>query len=138
MRARALLLLLLLSSLLLQGHCFADTEFGGKRRLPAYKNVPAAVFSDPSVGAVGLTQEEAVAQYRDVTIFKTSFRPMLNTLTAPPPAAELVEAGRAVLLRDDDAEDARRCVVVVTVVVTLTVFIVGVVNGEGTSLPVIV
>jgi len=66
-----------------EGHCFADTEFGGKERFPNYSNIPAAVFSSPPLATVGMTQEEAIATVDDVTVFKTSFRPMQNTLAAP-------------------------------------------------------
>lgn len=68
-----------------EGHCFADKEFGGMEdRMPGYETIPAAVFSNPPLATVGMTQEEAVAEIEDVTVFKTSFRPMMNTLTKPP------------------------------------------------------
>eukprot|EP00181_Compsopogon_caeruleus_P003452 CAMPEP_0184678290 /NCGR_PEP_ID=MMETSP0312-20130426/1032_1 /TAXON_ID=31354 /ORGANISM="Compsopogon coeruleus, Strain SAG 36.94" /LENGTH=485 /DNA_ID=CAMNT_0027126931 /DNA_START=53 /DNA_END=1511 /DNA_ORIENTATION=- len=68
---------------LAEGHCFADTEFGGKSRSPVYEDIPTAVFSQPSLGTCGLTEEEARAKLGDdgVVIFKTAFRPMKHTLT---------------------------------------------------------
>ena len=46
-----------------------------------YTNVPSAVFSQPQIGTVGLTESEAVAEGRNVSIFRSKFRPMLNTLS---------------------------------------------------------
>ena len=62
------------------GHAFADTEFGGKPRPVDHETVATAVFSDPEVGCVGLTESEARAKYTSVDIYKTSFRPMKATL----------------------------------------------------------
>ena len=61
------------------GHAFADTEFGGKARPVDHEAVATAVFSDPEVGCVGLTESEARAKYA-VDIYKTKFRPMKATL----------------------------------------------------------
>lgn len=46
-----------------------------------YSDVPTAVFSQPPVGTVGLTEEQARDKYGDVHIYKTSFRAMKHTLT---------------------------------------------------------
>jgi glutathione reductase (NADPH) len=62
------------------GHAFADTEFGGKPRPVDHEAVATAVFSDPEVGCVGLTESEARVKYNSVDIYKTSFRPMKATL----------------------------------------------------------
>src|SRR5215470_16136252 len=42
-----------------EGHAFADTVFGGKATAVDHANVPTAVFSEPEVGAVGLTEAQA-------------------------------------------------------------------------------
>lgn len=62
------------------GHAFADTEFGDKPRPVDHEGVATAVFSDPEVGCVGLTESEARVTYSSVDIYKTSFRPMKATL----------------------------------------------------------
>jgi glutathione reductase (NADPH) len=62
------------------GHAFADTEFGGKPRPVDHESVATAVFSDPEVGCVGLTESEARVRYPSVDIYKTSFHPMKATL----------------------------------------------------------
>ena len=61
------------------GHAFADTEFGGKPRPVDHEAVATAVFSDPEVGCVGLTESEARTKYA-VDIYQTTFRPMKATL----------------------------------------------------------
>lgn len=48
-----------------------------------YSNIPTAVFCQPNIGTVGLTEEEAVAKYGadDLTLFESEFRGMKHTLT---------------------------------------------------------
>ncbi len=46
-----------------------------------YQNIPTAVFSQPPIGTVGLSEEQAVAQGYEVSIFESRFRPMKLTLT---------------------------------------------------------
>lgn len=64
-----------------EGHAFALTVFGGTPTSPALEPVPTAVFSNPPIGTVGLSETEAREQGYDVAIFKSSFRPMKYTLT---------------------------------------------------------
>ena len=64
-----------------EGHAFADTVFGGKPTRVDHTDVPTAVFSEPEVGTVGLTQAQACARLAKVDIYKTSFRPMKATLS---------------------------------------------------------
>ncbi|MEQ8349723.1 MAG: glutathione-disulfide reductase [Sneathiellaceae bacterium] len=64
-----------------EGHAFADTEFGGMDRKADHDNVPSAVFSQPSVGSVGLTEAEARKRYARLDIYRSTFTPMKNTLT---------------------------------------------------------
>jgi glutathione reductase (NADPH) len=64
-----------------EGHAFADTVFGGKPTPVDHSNIPTAVFSDPEVGAVGLTETQAVARFAKVDIYRTMFRPMKATLS---------------------------------------------------------
>ena len=42
-----------------EGHAFADTVFGGRPTAVDHANVPTAVFSEPEVGAIGMTEAEA-------------------------------------------------------------------------------
>ncbi len=68
----------------MEGHAFADTEFGNKPRKPDHRNVASAVFCQPEMSNVGLTEEEARRTLGEVTIFATRFRPMKATLTGNP------------------------------------------------------
>jgi len=64
-----------------EGHAFADTVYGGKPTPVDHSNVPTAVFSDPEVGVIGLTEGQAREQLRKVDVYKTTFRPMKATLS---------------------------------------------------------
>jgi len=64
-----------------EGHAFADTVYG-KRPTPVdHANVPSAVFTEPEVGVIGLTEAQARAEFDVVDVYKTSFRPMKATLS---------------------------------------------------------
>jgi glutathione reductase (NADPH) len=65
---------------LMEGHCFADTEFGGMDRPVEHANTPAAVFSQPPVGTVGLTEHDARDAGHEVVVYRSSFTPMKYTL----------------------------------------------------------
>jgi len=64
-----------------EGHAFADTVFGEKLTEVDHSKVPTAVFSEPEVGVIGLTETQAVEKLGKVDIYKTSFRPMKATLS---------------------------------------------------------
>jgi glutathione reductase (NADPH) len=64
-----------------EGHAFADTVYGGKSTPVDHTNVPTAVFSEPEVGVIGLTEQQAREQLAVVDVYKTSFRPMKATLS---------------------------------------------------------
>ena len=66
-----------------EGHAFADTVFGGRPRKMDHDLVPSAVFTQPELGTVGLTEEQA----RDrgpIEVFCTSFRPMRSLFAGRP------------------------------------------------------
>ncbi|MEP9378269.1 glutathione-disulfide reductase [Aquabacter sp. CN5-332] len=64
-----------------EGHAVADSLFGGKPWTVDHALVATAVFSDPEVGTVGLTEAAARKQGRALDIYKTSFRPLKATLS---------------------------------------------------------
>ncbi|MBX9775945.1 MAG: glutathione-disulfide reductase [Xanthobacteraceae bacterium] len=64
-----------------EGHAFADTVFGGKPVKVDHADVPTAVFSEPELGVIGLTETQAAERYPRVDVYKTSFRPMKATLS---------------------------------------------------------
>ncbi len=63
-----------------EGHAFADTQFGGTPRTVDYDNIPSAVFSNPPIGAVGMTEAEARNRLGTAKIYTSDFRPMKNVL----------------------------------------------------------
>ncbi|MFL6802637.1 MAG: glutathione-disulfide reductase [Xanthobacteraceae bacterium] len=64
-----------------EGQAFAETVFGGRPTQVDHTNVPTAVFSEPEVGVVGLTEAQAREQFAQVDIYKTMFRPLKATLS---------------------------------------------------------
>jgi glutathione reductase (NADPH) len=64
-----------------EGHAFADTVFGGKPTKVDHTNVPTAVFSDPEIGAVGLTEAQARERLAQTDIYKAMFKPLKATLS---------------------------------------------------------
>ena len=64
-----------------EGHAFADTVFGKRPVQVDHATIPTAVFSQPEVGTVGLTETVARAQFSHVDIYKTTFRPIKATMS---------------------------------------------------------
>ncbi len=65
-----------------EGRAFADTEFGNNKRSLSHDNVPSAVFSNPEAATVGMSEEDAQAQFGDdVTCYRARFRPLFHSLT---------------------------------------------------------
>ncbi len=64
-----------------EGHAFADTVFGKRQVAVDHATIPTAVFSQPEVGTVGLTEAEARANFTNVDIYKTDFRPIKATMS---------------------------------------------------------
>ena len=65
-----------------EGRVFADTHYGGKRRVMNHDNVPSAVFTTPEVATVGMTESEAIEKYGEagIRVYRSRFRPMYYTL----------------------------------------------------------
>jgi glutathione reductase (NADPH) len=64
-----------------EGHAFADTVFGKRPVQIDYADIPTAVFSQPQVATVGLTEAEARAQFSHVDVYKANFRPIKATMS---------------------------------------------------------
>ena len=64
-----------------EGHAFADTVYGNKPTPVDHANVPTAVFSEPEVGVIGLTETQARERLAKLDVYKTTFRPMKATLS---------------------------------------------------------
>jgi glutathione reductase (NADPH) len=63
-----------------EGHSFADRQFGEKNWRVDYNAIPSAVFSNPPLGSVGMTEAQARNAYGQVKIYTSDFRPMKNVL----------------------------------------------------------
>jgi len=55
--------------------------FAGRSTPVDYEHIPTAVFSQPNVGTVGLTETEARARHSDVDIYRSVFTPMKHSLS---------------------------------------------------------
>jgi glutathione reductase (NADPH) len=64
-----------------EGHAFADTVYGDKPTRVDHADIATAVFSQPEIGTVGLSEAQALAQTDNVDIYQSSFRPMKHTLS---------------------------------------------------------
>lgn len=64
-----------------EGMALAKTLFGNQSTKVEYADIPTCVFSQPNLGTVGLTEEQARKKYGDIAIYKTRFTPMKLSLT---------------------------------------------------------
>lgn len=64
-----------------EGHAFADSVFGAKPWHVDHACVASAVFSEPEIGVVGLTEQAARAAGHQLDIYRTRFRPLKATLS---------------------------------------------------------
>lgn len=64
-----------------EGMALVNRLYAGQSKQVDYENIPTAVFSQPNIASVGLTEAEARAKYPDIDIYKTTFKPMKNTLS---------------------------------------------------------
>src|SRR5262245_1176451 len=60
--------------------CFVDTAFRDRPTRPDHKTIATAVFSQPEIGTVGLSEDEASARFDDIEVYRATFRPMRHTL----------------------------------------------------------
>ena len=81
-----------------EGHAFADTVFGSRPTVADHVNVPTAVFSEPEIGVIGLTETQAREDFPRVDIYKTTFRTMKTAFLGG-------EAGMLMKLIVDGASD---------------------------------
>ena len=64
-----------------EGRAIAETLFNNNPIKMDHANVPSAVFSQPPIGTVGLSEEQARREYGEVDIYLARFKPMKNTLS---------------------------------------------------------
>ena len=61
--------------------CLIETEFKNNPTKPDHDLIATAVFSQPEIGTVGLSEEDAAQKYSELNVFRAHFRPMKNTLS---------------------------------------------------------
>jgi glutathione reductase (NADPH) len=64
-----------------EGIALVNKLYVNQPRPVDYDNIPTAVFSQPTIGTVGLTEAQAREKYPDIDIYKSSFSPLKNTLS---------------------------------------------------------
>lgn len=64
-----------------EARAMAETLFHDNPMEMSHENVPSAVFCQPPVGSVGLSEEDARAKYGKIDVYRARFRPMKHTLT---------------------------------------------------------
>ena len=64
---------------LMEGHRLADTLFGGMDRPVDHEFIASTVFTTPEIATVGYTEEDAAEKFKDITVYKTKFRPMSHS-----------------------------------------------------------
>lgn len=67
---------------LAQGMKLVAQLFDGDETALTYENIPTAVFCQPNIATVGLTEDQAAKLYvGDLSVYESSFRPMKHTLS---------------------------------------------------------
>ena len=66
---------------LAEAMALVDRLYGPGSRSVDYKLVPTAVFTNPNVGTVGLSEEEARAQCSEIKVFRSEFKGLKHTLS---------------------------------------------------------
>ncbi len=66
-----------------EGMAFVETVFKGNPTKPDHELIPSAIFTQPEMGTVGLTEEEARDQ-EPIEVYCTSFRPMQTAFAGRP------------------------------------------------------
>ena len=65
---------------LAEGMTLAANLFNGEQRRMDYEHIATAIFSHPNVATVGLSEEDALAQYGKVDVYTSRFRHLKHTL----------------------------------------------------------
>ena len=61
--------------------CFVETAFKDNPTKPDHDTIPTAVFSQPEIGTVGLSEDEASKRFAELEVYRALFRPMRHTLS---------------------------------------------------------
>ncbi|MDK1489588.1 glutathione-disulfide reductase [Sinorhizobium sp. 7-81] len=61
--------------------CFIETEYKNNPASPDHDLIATAVFSQPEIGTVGMTEEDAARKFDELEVYRAEFRPMKATLS---------------------------------------------------------
>ncbi|MCF3642780.1 glutathione-disulfide reductase [Rhizobium sp. TRM95111] len=61
--------------------CFVETEFRDNPVSPDHDMIATAVFSQPEIGTVGMSEDAAAKRFDDIEVYRAEFRPMKATLS---------------------------------------------------------
>jgi len=61
--------------------CFIETEYKNNPVSPDHDLIATAVFSQPEIGTVGLTEEHAARRHASLDVYRAEFRPMKAMLS---------------------------------------------------------
>ena len=65
-----------------EGHALADRLFGPKSQPPIrYETAASVVFGTPELGAVGMTEAQALAAFPKIDVYEANFRPLKATVS---------------------------------------------------------
>ena len=66
---------------LAEGMAVAESLFGDGGREPDYEGIPTAVFSNPNIGTVGLSEARARERHGEIDVYRSAFGPLRHQLT---------------------------------------------------------
>lgn len=61
--------------------CFIETVYKDNPISPDHELIPTAVFSQPEIGTVGMSEDQAAKAFDELEIYRAQFRPMRHTLS---------------------------------------------------------
>jgi glutathione reductase (NADPH) len=61
--------------------CFVETAFRNNPVAPDHDCVATAVFSQPEIGTVGLSEDEAARRFHSIEVYRATFRPLRHTMS---------------------------------------------------------
>jgi glutathione reductase (NADPH) len=60
--------------------CFVETAFKDNPTKPDHQLIATAVFSQPEIGTVGVSEEDACKDFEELEVYRAEFRPMKHVL----------------------------------------------------------
>jgi glutathione reductase (NADPH) len=64
-----------------EGQAFAETLYNHNPTAVDFSQIPTAVFAEPEVGTIGLTEPEAATRHGEVDVYVARVRPLVNSLS---------------------------------------------------------